>query len=91
MNTTGALNFGHPVTVVNTPVLGRQLNLVGAATNHRFVTSGASEPGDGQSRPPSNIGGLPVPVDGTVEPPFNAAANRNRRRSRYGGQLSSRQ
>ena len=80
MSTAGVLILGFFVSVVTTSAFGRTRHLAGAGTNHRFVASGAaaaSELEAGPSRPLFRIGGLPVGVDAPVEPPYNAAANRN--------------
>ena len=80
MNTAGALIFGTFVSISATSAFGQEQLPEGAGTNHRFGASTASvapEPDDGQSRPLFKIGGLPVHVYAPVEPPYNAAANRN--------------
>ena len=80
MNTAGALILGTFVAIGATSAFGQEQLPEDAGTNHRFGASSASvapEPDDRQSRPLFKIGGLPVRVYAPVEPPYNAAANRN--------------
>jgi hypothetical protein len=80
MNTAGALILGTFVAIGATSAFGQEQLPEDAGTNHRFGASSASvapEPDDRQSRPLFKIGGLPVHVYAPVEPPYNAAANRN--------------
>jgi hypothetical protein len=77
MNIAGALTLGFSVPFVTTSAFGRQLNPVDAGTSHRSAASCASGPGDGQSRWLFKIGGLPVHVDGLVQPPNKAVTKRN--------------
>jgi hypothetical protein len=79
MNTAGALILGVFVSITATSAFGQE-QLPDDGTNHRLGASTASvapEPDDGQSRPLFKIGALPVHVHAPVEPPYNAAANRN--------------
>jgi hypothetical protein len=80
MSKLGALIFGTLVATVTTSAFADDQVPANSSINHPFVasiTAGVSEPSNGQSRPLFKIGGLSVRADAPVEPPYNAAANRN--------------
>jgi hypothetical protein len=80
MNTVGSLVLGTFVSLVAASDPGQQQVLAATSTNHQVGAQNAlvvPAPNDQQSRPLFRIGGLPVYVGAPVEPPYNAAANRN--------------